>query len=105
MFAEGDDYLAVDDFTGEILTLRGYRTYAATWEPIMAAFAQWNIAVVDDIDVKIFGDTAVSYFKFKGIGTLKDDSTVTGYTYSTLIWHRVDGNWRLVHEHLTSGST
>ncbi|MGD1898623.1 MAG: YybH family protein [Phormidesmis sp.] len=102
IFAEGDGYLAVDDFTGEVLTLRSYATYAETWEPVMTAFSSWSIERVGDIDVDLSGDTAITYFEFEGNGILQDGTEVEGYSHSTLILRRIEGQWRIVHEHLTN---
>ncbi|WP_299959296.1 nuclear transport factor 2 family protein [uncultured Roseobacter sp.] len=101
LFAPGEGYLAVDDFTGEVLTLRGYPEYAETWAPVMEAFTSWSIERVGEIDVDLSGDTAVTFFRFRGEGILTDGASVGGMTYATLVLRREADGWRIVHEHLT----
>ena len=95
-------YLAVDDFTGEVLVLRGYEEYAQTWAPVMADFARWNIVLVGDIDIDFSGDNAIAMFTFRGDGELASGEAVGGLTYATLVWRRFGDEWRIVHEHLTN---
>jgi ketosteroid isomerase-like protein len=104
LFARGDNYLAVDDFTGQVLTIRGYHNYIRTWVPVMKSFASWRIALVDDVPLQALEDTYIATIKFKGDGRLKDGKEVSSYTYGTLVWHRFGEGWRLVHEHLTGGT-
>ena len=105
LFASGDGYLAVDDFTGEVLTLRGYQEYAETWAPVMEGFTSWSIERVGEIDVDLSADTAVTYFQFRGDGTLTDGTSVTGMTYATLVLRRAGSGWQIIHEHLTNGDS
>jgi ketosteroid isomerase-like protein len=104
LFATGDEFLAVDDFTGQVLTIRGYDNYVRTWVPVMESFASWCIALVGDVRLQPLSDTYIATIKFKGDGRLKDGQEVGGYTYGTLVWHRLGDSWRLVHEHLTGGT-
>ena len=101
LFADGNRYLAIDDFTGEVLTIRSYKEYASTWIPVMQGFKNWRIELVGEVDVSMNGESALTTFKFKGNGELKNGKTVTGFTYATLVWRKSAGRWELIHEHLT----
>ncbi len=102
LFVDGDGYVAIDDFTGEVLTIRSYADYARTWTPVMAAFDSWSIERTSDIDVDLAGDMAITFFEFAGRGLLSDGTAVDGYTYATLVLRKVGSEWRIAHEHLTN---
>jgi hypothetical protein len=51
----------------------------------------------DDVEVRIFGDTAIVHAR--SVVTLPDRSTITGGRY-TDIYSRIDGEWLCVAAHL-----
>ena len=68
----------------------------------MANFAYWSITLGDNLQISIDGNLAVSTFSFSGTGKSKAGEEITLKQYCTHIWKRLNGEWRLVHEHLTS---
>ena len=103
VFATGkDEILVFDNYGGSVVVLRSLQEYLDTWVPVMADFVYWNVALENNLQVSIDGDLATTTFSFAGGGRNKDGEQVTLKQYCTHMWKRLNGEWRLVHEHLTS---
>jgi ketosteroid isomerase-like protein len=83
--------------------IRGYQQYAAVWEPFMQAFSSWNIKVNDDLNVHTSDRIAFATFTWKIWGTAKaDQQQITGDLHATLVFEKLDGAWKIVHEHIST---
>lgn len=106
VFATGENEILVfDNFKGGVVTLRSLRDYIATWVPVMqSTFSYWEINPEGVIDVTVDRDLAVSTFTWVSNGRFKDGKPARIRQHATHVWRRMNGQWRLVHEHLTVGN-
>lgn len=106
VFATGDNAILVfDNFNGGVVVIHSLKEYLDTWVPIMqSTFAYWEIQPEGSIDVKVNGDLAVSTFTWVSNARLKDGKPTRTRQHGTHVWQRINGQWRLVHEHLTVGN-
>lgn len=82
--------------------IRGWDNYKALWEKyIPIDFANWKITRLDITRIEVQGDTAWSALSFVGRG-VKDGKGYVGGQHGTHVWKRINGEWRIVHEHLTT---
>ena len=105
LYAQGKNAILVyDDIGEEVAVIRSWDEYAQTWQPFMEQFAYWSIQPEGDIEVMIGEDMAVSNFVWVGEARYQDGREITPKQYATLVWQKQDGNWVIVHEHLTAGA-
>jgi ketosteroid isomerase-like protein len=106
IFATGENEILVfDNFDGSVVVLHSLQEYLNTWIPVMQQFTFWEIAIEDDLEISISGDLAVTTFSFAGGGQSQDGQDYKLRQHGTHVWKRINGQWRLVHEHLTVGDT
>ncbi|MEM1369118.1 MAG: nuclear transport factor 2 family protein [Cyanobacteria bacterium P01_H01_bin.15] len=104
IFATGDNEILVfDNYGGSVVVLRSLQEYLDTWSPVMQQFAYWEITIEDNLEITVEGDLATTTFSFVGQGSTQDGQPAALRQYGTHIWKRTQNQWRLVHEHLTSG--
>ena len=101
LFAEGPIHV-VDDFGDRVVVIDSFDGYAATWTPVMAAFAEWRIRPAGRPDVQVSGDLAAVIFAFLGDGRTRAGEAVEAAQHGTQIWRKRGETWAIVHEHLTS---
>jgi len=101
VFAEGPIDV-VDDFGDSVRRMSSFQEYAETWIPIMAVFGEWAIRPVGTPVVHLNGDLAVTTLTFVGGGTMNSGEAVKIAQHGTHIWRKIAGEWRIVHEHLTT---
>ena len=105
IFAEGEnDILVFDNFDGSVVVLRSLQAYIDTWVPVMQQFIYWEIAIEDNLEIIIADDLATTTFSFAGGGHSQDGKNYEIRQYATHVWRKIEGQWRLVHEHLTASS-
>ncbi|WP_019507068.1 nuclear transport factor 2 family protein [Pleurocapsa sp. PCC 7319] len=100
---EENEILVFDNFDDGVVVLHSLQKYLDTWIPVMENFSYWEIKLEDNLSISIEGNLAVSTFSWIGAGRTKDGQEVKARQYGTHTWKRLDGEWRLVHEHLTVG--
>ncbi|MDJ0616399.1 MAG: nuclear transport factor 2 family protein [Calothrix sp. MO_192.B10] len=106
IFATGENEILVfDNFDAGVVVLHSLQEYIDTWVPVMLNFNYWKIEIEDNLEISIQGDLAVTTFSWLGGGTSKDGQEVKVRQYGTHMWKHINGEWRLVHEHLTVGET
>ena len=104
IFATGENEILVfDNFDSGIVVLRSLQEYLNTWVPVMQNFSYWEIKLEDNLEISVDGDLAVTTFSWVGGGKTKDGQEIKARQYGTHTWKRLNGEWRLVHEHLTVG--
>ena len=101
LFAEGRIHV-VDDFGDEVVTIQDFDSYAGTWSPVMADFAEWSIRPHGQPVVQVSGDLAAVTFVFLGRGRTKGGEPAAAVQHGTQIWRKRKNRWVIVHEHLTS---
>ena len=104
IFATGENEILVfDNFDNGVVVLHSLQEYLDTWIPVMENFSYWEIKLEDNLAISIDGDLAITTFSWVGGGKTQDGQEVKARQYGTHTWKRLDGEWRLVHEHLTAG--
>ncbi|MEM9030180.1 MAG: nuclear transport factor 2 family protein [Pseudomonadota bacterium] len=104
LFARGDNAITVfDNVHGDVLVLRSIDEYVETWGPFMAPMTYWAVRL-DDLDITVSGDFALTTFKLVGTDTRGPDGNQVPFgQYGTHVWRRFEREgWRIVHEHLTA---
>ena len=105
LYAQGKYAILVyDDIGEEVAVIRNWDEYAETWQPFMKQFTYWSIQPKGDIEVRASEDMAISNFVWIGEARYKDGREITPKQYATLVWEKQDGNWVIVHEHLTAAA-
>ena len=104
LYAWGDDAILVyDDIGEEVAVIRSWNEYAQRWQPFMEQFAYWSIQPEGEIEITAASkDMAVSNFVWVGEARYQNGSEITPKQYATLVWQKQNGNWVIVHEHLTA---
>lgn len=104
IFATGENEILVfDNFDNGVVVLHSLSEYLDTWIPVMENFSYWSIQLEDNLEISIDGDLAVTTFSWIGGGKTTEGEEVKARQYGTHTWKRLNGEWRLVHEHLTAG--
>jgi ketosteroid isomerase-like protein len=106
IFATGENEILVfDNFDGSVVVLHSLQEYLNTWVPVMQQFSFWEIAIEDNLEMIIDGDLGVTTFSFAGGGRSKEGQYYKLRQYCTHVWKRIEGQWRIVREHLTVGNS
>ena len=100
---EENEILVFDNFDNSVVVLHSLQEYLDTWIPVMENFSYWEIQLEDNLTISIDGNLAVTTFSWVGGGKAQDGQEVKARQYGTHTWKRLNGEWRLVHEHLTVG--
>ena len=72
------------------------RERTTSWLDLYAATARWEIR---DLTVAASGDVGFAHSLGHVTGKRKDGVDVDMWFRTTLKLHRIDGEWRIVHEH------
>lgn len=99
LYVNDDSLTALDSFAPKDTYLRGWANYRALWEPLINQnFTGQVINRFDVLRVEVSGDMALTahlmWFDAKRDG--KPFSTSQAFTH---VWRKLDGEWRIVHEH------
>ena len=104
IFATGENEILVfDNFDNGVVVLHSLQEYLDTWIPVMENFSYQSIQLEDNLNISIDGNLAVTTFSWVGGGKTKEGQEIEARQYGTHTWKRLNGEWRLVHEHLTVG--
>ena len=104
IFATGEKEIVVfDNYGSDLVVLHSLQEYLDTWIPAMQNFSYWEVQLEDNLAISIDGNLAVTTFSFAGGGKSKDGKEAKLRQLGTHMWKRLNGEWRLVHEHLTAG--
>jgi ketosteroid isomerase-like protein len=106
LYLNTNELLVYDSYTpaGYDREIRGWDQYKTLWEKyIPIDFPGWKITDLTITRLEVQGDTAWSTVSYVGQG-VKDGQPYAGGQHGTHIWKQIDGEWRIVHEHLTAMS-
>jgi ketosteroid isomerase-like protein len=96
-----DSLLIYDNYSVEDTRFTGFDRYRRTWEEqINANFPGFVMYRIEVDRLEISGDLAWCGFTWWG-SIVKGGETVHDGQHGTHIWRKIDGEWRIVHEHLT----
>ncbi len=108
VFADKEEgLLVVDGFEGSIVVLKSIHEYKDKWLPLVnTSFATYTIKPKDGIEIDVDATMATSTFIWVSENaTLKDGTPVKLSQYATHVWKKINGDWKIVHEHLTKIDT
>ena len=99
----GDELLVYDNYAEAETRWFGFERYREVWEHgINANFPKIIVYRIEVDRIEVRNEWAWSAFTWWG-ETEKDGQTLWPAQHATHVWHKIDGDWRIVHEHLTSG--
>lgn len=102
LYINTDELLAYDNVAPKDTRITGWETYKSLWEAVInESFADQQITRFDIDRVEVsdnLGWSAIT-FRFRAKNQGKD---FYSSQHGTHIWHKVDGKWRIVHEHMTA---
>lgn len=104
LYVNTEELLVYDSYApaGYDREIRGWNNYRTLWEKYVPIdFPNWRIVHADITRLDIHGDWAWSTITFVGRG-VRDEQEYTGGQHGTHVWQRINGEWRIVHEHLTA---
>lgn len=97
------DLLIYDNFAEDNTMWRGFEIYRKVWEKqINSNFPGFVMFHIEVDAIEVTGDLAWSGLTWWG-SVIKDGQKLITAQHATHIWRKIDGVWRIVHEHLTSG--
>lgn len=106
IYINTDELLVYDSYVpaGYDREIRGWNNYKNIWEKyIPIDFPGWKIIDLEVTRLETQGDYAWSAISYIGLG-VRNGIEYFGGQHGTHIWKRIDGDWRIVHEHLTQMS-
>lgn len=93
--------LVYDNFSPENTRFTGFDEYREIWErEINEKFPGLLLYHIEIDRILVNGDLAVSAFTWWG-SVLIDGELRHTSQHATHVWHKNDGEWRIIHEHLT----
>jgi len=99
----GDELLVYDNYAEADTRWTGFERYRATWDREINANFPGHVMYRVEVDrIEASGDLAWSAATWWG-KVEKGGGTLWPAQHATHVWRRIDGEWRIVHEHLTSG--
>lgn len=102
-----EEMLTFDSYVPDWATTQidGFENYRAIWErDVNDSFPNWTIQQMDVLSVEMAesGELAWSALNFWGEGVRANGERYQGSQHGTHVWRKVDGTWKIVHEHLTA---
>jgi ketosteroid isomerase-like protein len=101
IFVNSVEFIVFDNFAAKNTHMKSWDEYAATWNAeIPTNFAGLVIFDLEIYRLNVSGDMAWSAFNFWMRGFPGGKEVYTSQ-HATHVWRKIDGKWRIVHEHLT----
>lgn len=103
LFVNTDELLVYDSYSpsGYDREIRGWNNYRNLWEKyIPIDFPKWKVINLDVTRLETQGDYGWSAISYIGRG-VRNGAEYFGGQHGTHVWKRINGDWRIVHEHLT----
>jgi ketosteroid isomerase-like protein len=101
LFVQDDELLVFDNFSPENTRFTGFDTYRTTWEQAInknfPGFVMYHLYIER---IEVSGKLAWSALTWWG-KVAKDGKIQYTSQHGTHIWYKRDGQWQIVHEHLT----
>ena len=83
------------------LEQKGPQAIRQSWGIALGSFEGPIEYEVDHLDISISGDIAFSRSLVHYGGTTKEGTRITNHLRSTLGFRKVEGQWKVIHEHLS----
>jgi len=101
LYAEGDTALdIVYEYEGAKFMCRNFAEYWERYKDAVETYGTCQMTLVGDPTVEAAGDLAVTSFTYHK--AFKDSPEKTTDAHATVVWKRIDGEWRIVREHVTA---
>lgn len=102
LYINTEELHAYDDLSPKNTQIKGWKTYKSLWEAVInQSISEQRITRLDIDRIETSGDLgwSANTIRFRAKNQGKD---FYGSQHFTHIWHKVDGKWRIVHEHAFS---
>jgi ketosteroid isomerase-like protein len=83
--------------------IRGADAYNRIWPEIFENIEYFRNLQVENLEVEINGDLALTTFDAPGHGRLRGKPKFSSYKNFTLLWQQTPDGWRIFHEHISDG--
>ncbi|QFS52518.1 YybH family protein [Nostoc sphaeroides] len=101
VFLDNEDFMATDSLSPSATLVKGWKAYSELWEPYTNQHLHpWTITRLEVNKISVAGDMAWSSVNLYGEGIL-DGENYLGSEHCTHVWRKIDGQWRIVHEHVS----
>lgn len=84
------------------LQFKGAQAYREHWQACLEMCPGAMIFEIHELSVAAGDDIAFSHFLVRCGGTGDDGKEQSGWTRATVCWRRMDGRWKVVHEHFSA---
>lgn len=103
LYERSDRFLEFDTISPSGTVTQGYQSFKDLWEPTMQASKQAKTTIDDNVKVITDGKMGLTTFTF----TTKFTDRHTGKKYTehahaSMVWEKQDGNWVIIHEHVSN---
>ena len=79
--------------------VKGAIAWKHLWEACIGYFPPSFGVELRDLVIHVGGDVALSHYLFRLTGTKPDDPAAQTYIRTTAGYKRINGKWKIVHEH------
>jgi hypothetical protein len=94
-------FLSFDGMSAGSTVLDSWTKYQGVWGPGINQFTEASLTEMKSLRVWVSTDLAVTSSLVQISGKLPDGSLVNPVGHLTLSFRRVDGKWKVVHEHMS----
>lgn len=101
--ANSPDFLSFDGMSQGKTVIEGWQAYADIWGPGINGFQTASLTEQKAVRTWISGDLAITASIAHIQATLPDGKKLDMPGHLTLGWQKIDGQWKLVHEHMSLG--
>ncbi|MEH2279189.1 MAG: nuclear transport factor 2 family protein [Nostoc sp.] len=102
LYWQDEQFLAFDTLSPQTTRIQGWQSYEEIWKPFMAALAQWQVKSAGDIQIFTGDNITVSALIFESTATTIANEAVKITAHATLVWEKRQGQWRIIHEHISN---
>lgn len=102
LYWQDEEFLAFDTLSPQTTRIKGWQSYEEIWKPFMTAITQWQVKLVGDIQIFTGDNITVSALIFHSTATTIGNEAVGITAHATLVWQKRNGQWRIIHEHISN---
>ncbi|MBN4004735.1 nuclear transport factor 2 family protein [Nostoc sp. LPT] len=102
LYWQDEQLLAFDTLSPQTTRIQGWQSYEEIWKPFMTAITQWQVKSVGDIQIFTSDNITVSALIFHSTVTTIGNEAVGITAHATLVWQKREGQWRIIHEHISN---
>ena len=102
LYWQDEQLLAFDTLSPQTTRIQGWQSYEEIWKPFMTAITQWQVKSVGDIQIFTGDNITVSALIFESTAATIANEAVKITAHATLVWQKREGQWRIIHEHISN---